>query len=333
MKKLSLFMLAVIFIFALFACEDASTDESQASVESQVQESEASSKESADSQAESDVESSAESDPDAILTAEEMIEIEEITAVTKNEQYSRSDAYVYNIEFVSDGLKLNAQLALPANYEANNYPTVIYLPDIGYDEGFLIENFAYKKVNVIRLFSRGAKGNEGMKDVCGEDFSDTELILKFCRESDFLSRGGIAVAGSSEGSIHALKLAAKHSSELIGCVVSQTLCDIEKACEEREQSKQFFEYFLGGSFDEVPEEYKKRSAIYYADEIKVPVLIICYKDTEERPTKYQAEALKSALDAAGGNGEIYNIDVSYSDFNGTAFMKFIPWIKALAEAK
>ncbi len=329
MKKISLFMAVLFCLLAFAACGEGETQESTAS---DFVSSEASVEASSVPEVSSLPEESSEPDEDKILTAEEMSELEEINSVAKNEQFCTSSAVVYNIEFVSDGVKMNAQLALPINYEKNDYPTVIYLPDISYDESFLVQNFANKKLNVIRMFSRGAKGNEGMKDVCGKDFVDTELLLEICKSTDFLSRGGIFVAGSSEGSIHALKLAAEHSEDLLGCAVINVISDIESVCEIKENSKKFFEYFLGGSFEEVPEEYKSRSAVYYADKIKVPVLIFAYKDSEQTP-RQQAEVLKESIDNAGGQSEIYDIDVVYSDFNGTAFLKLVPWVKSLSRER
>ena len=38
--------------------------------------------------------------------------------------------------------------------------------------------------------------------------------------------------------------------------------------------KQVLRDCIGGSPEELPEEYKKRSAVYWADEITVPVLLI-----------------------------------------------------------
>ena len=38
---------------------------------------------------------------------------------------------------------------------------------------------------------------------------------------------------------------------------------------------------IGGSPEEMPEEYEKRSAVYWADEINIPVLIIHSKGDEK----------------------------------------------------
>ena len=176
MKKLSLLMAIILFLAAFSACV---VEETQESVEAEgIFSSEAILEESSD-QVEESSESYDLSEPDEnkILTVEEMTELDAIISIEKNEKYSNRDAVVYDLKYVSDGLKLNAQIALPANYAERSYPTVIYFPEVTYDHGFLVSNFAKRGLNVIRVSSRGVHGNEGTKDLCGKDFADAEAML------------------------------------------------------------------------------------------------------------------------------------------------------------
>ena len=332
MKKLSLFMAIILFLAAFSACV---VEETQESVETEgIFSSEAMLEESSD-QVEESSESYKPNEPDEnkILTVEEMTELDAIISIEKNEKYSNRDAVVYDLKYVSDGLKLNAQIALPANYAERSYPTVIYFPEVTYDHSFLVSNFAKRGLNVIRVSSRGVHGNEGTKDLCGKDFADAETVLSICKATDFLSRGRIAVIGAGEGSARALKLAAEYPDDVIGCSVINVLSDLESICELRgEGLTEYFERVIGGTIEELPDEYKKRSAVHFADKIETPVLIFAYKDTPELP-RQQAEILKDAIDKSGGECTIYDIDEVYSDFNGKAFFKLIPWVIGLAEER
>lgn len=329
MRSLSFFMAALLCLFAFAACDD----KPQESSEPEINSSEVLLEDSSKLEGLGDEDGSSEPDESKIRIAEEMIELDNIISIVKNEKYSTRDALVYNVQFVSDGLKLNAQIALPANYSKRSYPTVIYLPEVTYDESFLVDNFAKRGMNVIRFSSRGVHGNEGQKDLCGKDYIDAETALSICKAVDFLSRGGIAVIGAAEGSARALKLAAEHPEEIVGCAVINVLSDLESLCELRGDGiSEYFEKVIGGTADELPDEYRKRSAVYFAEKIKVPVLIFAYQDTPEIP-RQQAEILQEAINKSGGECEIYDIDVVYSDFNGKAFFKLIPWVIGLAEGK
>lgn len=65
---------------------------------------------------------------------------------------------------------------------------------------------------------------------------------------------------------------------------------------------------IGGSPEEIPEEYEKRSAVYWADEFKCPVLFFHSKE-DPRVSYDQAEKLVAALEAAGKEYKF----VSYDD--------------------
>ncbi|MBQ9744526.1 MAG: hypothetical protein IJW19_05315 [Clostridia bacterium] len=265
-----------------------------------------------------------------INTVAKMTELDSVYSVTLNTEYTSDDFLVYDLILLSDGLKLRAEMVLPRDYQLKNYTTVMYFPEIGRYYEYLIDGFGRSGYIVIRLSARGLEGSEGVRDVCGKDYADAEMLLKICQSCDFLSRGGIVAAGSGEGSVKALKLASEHSDEIKGCAVIDVISDYESLIEVRgEGIKQLMETLIGGSITEMPEEYRKRSAVYFADKIDTPMLILAYKDHPLCPEE-QGTMLRDAINNAGGTCTYISIDQISSDFyNEYAFSHLVQWMAAL----
>jgi len=262
-----------------------------------------------------------------ILSPEDMLTLDEINSVKQNNEYTTTDALVYDITFVSGGLSMNAALVLPADYAEKNCPTMLYFPDVGHTPDVLATNYAAKDVIVFRLWGRGRDGNEGVRDMGGEDAADAETLLEISRSCDFLSRGGIFAAGSSEGSIRALRLAQLHSDALAGCAVVDCISDLAAFGEARgEAIQQLSSYLVGGTPEELPDEYKKRSAVFFADQITTSVLILAYENSPLAPME-QATALKEALDSVGTECRLEKLPKLSSDFSRDALQILLPWIR------
>jgi len=262
-----------------------------------------------------------------ILSPEDMLALDEITSVEQNNEYTTADALVYDIAFVSNGLSMNAVLVLPADYTEKDCPTMLYFPDVGYTPDALAANYAAKDVIVFRLWGRERDGNEGARDMGGEDAADAETLLEISRNCDFLSRGGIFAAGSAEGSIRALRLAQLHSDALAGCAVVDCISDLAAFGEARgEAIQQLSSYLVGGTPEELPDEYKKRSAVFFADQITTSVLILAYENSPLAPME-QATALKEALDSVGTECRLEKLPKLSSDFSRDALQILLPWIR------
>lgn len=277
------------------------------------------------------IETTMPTEEEKISSIEDMTEIDGILSVTKLVEFCTPDESAYKVDFEINGLKRYAEIALPNDYAEKAYPAVLYFPDIGYGVNYLVDNFAKKDVIVIRLFSRGSKDNEGTKNFCGEDFADAEMLLELCQSCRFLTDGGIFTAGAVTGTTFALKLAAEHPDMIDGCALVDAICDYEAFTEEQgEQIKNLFITVIGCSEEKLPEELAMRSPKNYCETIKAPVIMFCY---EESPmvSKSQSEMLKELLDSNGNETELHYLNPVSSDFNGTAFMKLIPWIKNISK--
>ena len=270
-------------------------------------------------------------EPVLMQTVEEMAELENVISVEKLDDFCSVSELAYKVEFESDGLKRYFELVLPADYAEKDYPTILYFPDVEHEVSFLVDNFAKKDVIVVRLFYRGTNGNEGMKDYCGKDYIDVENLLSLCLSCDFLSNGGIVTAGAAMASVYALRLTADYPDAIIGCAAVDVVFDYESFADFRGDGVRalFLALFECGE-DDFSKECAARSPKYFVNSITDPILMFSYEASPIMP-KEQSEMLKAMLDENGCETELIYLDPVRSDFNGTAFLKLIPWIKALSE--
>ena len=264
-----------------------------------------------------------------ILSVEEMIELKSVKSVIKNEEYSGNGCLIYDLVFDFDGVIIDAQMAIPEDYATKNYATLLYFPDVMLKYQYL-SYYASSGYIIIRFGYRSDADETQRRDVCGEDYNDVKSFFEICRECDFLSRGGLAVMGSAEGSVRALMLAKDYPDDIMGCAVIDVISDIESFIEFRgEGIKQLYEYRIGYSIEEKPEEYQKRSPVYFADEIGVPVLIFAYNNHPLIPVE-QATMLKSAILDGGGSCELKVLYELSSDFmTESSVLVMLPWITEL----
>ena len=280
-----------------------------------------------------DTEAATTTEPESTLrTVEDMTQIEIVSAVTKLTEYCTVSELAYRVDFEVDGLKRYIEIALPSDYAQKDYPCVLYFPEVGTEADFIVDNFAKKNVIVMRLFQRGSKGNEGVNDFCGKDFADAQALYTICQACPFLSSYGIFTAGASTGAVFALRLAAEYPNEINGCVVIDTISDFEALAEFRgEDMRNMLLYMFDCSEQEFSAECAKRSPKSFYKTIKAPVLMFCYTENPLLPAS-QSEELKALLDAEDRDVELVHLSPYTSDFNGTAFMKLIPWIKEISES-
>ena len=260
-----------------------------------------------------------------VFYVEKMTELDGVVSVVKNEQESIDGCLAYDLVLDLDGVYLDAQIVMPQDYRYKDYSTVLYFPETGLNYYNLRYLYASNGVIVVRLGYRSGESVEQKKDFCGKDYEDVKSFFEICKQCDFLTRAGITVFGSSEGSVRALKLAVDYPNDIMGCAVIDVISDIESFMNAREESiRQLFEYQIGGSIEDMPEEYQKRSAIYFADKIDIPVMILAYKDHPLVPME-QATKLRDAIISGGGECEYQVLDEINSDFGVSALYAMNSW--------
>ncbi len=232
----------------------------------------------------------------------------------------------FKLTFISEGLKICAEISVPDDYEEKSYPLLLYFPGMNTEHRLIATEFAANGISIIRLYARGSGGSEGKKDLGGTDYKDAVKLIEICKQADFWKDSKIFLAGSSEGSVTAFRIATECADLVSGVAAADVISDLTSFAEYRgEAIKQNINGLIGET-DDLAGEYAKRSALMFAEKIKCPVLLISYTENPLFSEK-QASALHSAVTAMGGKSEHRRIDTLGTDFRGGASRSLVMWIK------
>ena len=161
---------------------------------------------------------------------------------------------------------------------------------------------------VITVEYRGKPGVTDGTDECGgAELYDFLKLIDFCEEFAFVDMDRLYMMGPSRGGMTTYQ-AIRVDERIKKAIVHSGVADMFLNMENRPDLRENYYKMIGGSPEEVPEEYEKRSAVYWADEFKCPVLFFHSKG-DPRVSYAEAEKLVAALEAAGKEYKF----VSYDD--------------------
>ena len=148
---------------------------------------------------------------------------------------------------------------------------------------------------------RGGNGTEGIDQYGGDDLNDVIRLIDFCDKTfAFADIGDLCVEGESRGGMMTY-MTARRDKRVKKIIVCSGVSDLFAVFNEREDKMtEVLVRCIGGTPEELPEEYERRSAVFWADEIKIPVLIIHSKGDKQAIFETQAlpivEKLKDNTD-------------------------------------
>ncbi len=140
---------------------------------------------------------------------------------------------------------------------------------------------------------RGSEGCTGYDEFGGDDINDVLSLIDICGELSFADMSDLCVGGVSRGGMMSY-MAARLDKRVKKVVAVSAVTDLKASYGEREDMKEILDTFIGGTPDELPTEYEKRSAVCWADELNVPVLIIHSRD-DKMVSYSQAEEMAKTL--------------------------------------
>lgn len=263
-----------------------------------------------------------------INTMEKLAEVEDVISVTK-QSFSKQikGAISYKVLYKSSNGKLSADVVLPSDYTNKNYTVLIYFPEVGINIDSLALNYANNDIIVIRSYARGFDESEGMRDLGGEnDLEDAQKLLSIFNAATFIKNSKIFVAGSSEGSISALRLFAEDTEHRIsGCAIVDVVADLRSFELARgENIQNLLSALIGKTYEEAPEEYDLRSAVKFSEKLDRPILMMHYLSNPFFPIE-QTNSLYNLL-SHNQDRTYYKIDAKTSDFNGEGLQRLLSWI-------
>ena len=170
----------------------------------------------------------------------------------------------------SEGLKLSFFMA--RQEKKGSLPLVILNHGGGgmsdTDEHMAI-SMAYLGYVAVCLSFRGYYGSEGRQEYGKGEILDILNLVDFMKTKDYVDRKRIGMFGYSRGGHHAL-LAAERTDDFKVLVICSAPVDIF----ELSKLHPFIIDLVGGTPEELPEEYIIRSPIYFVENITCPLLII-----------------------------------------------------------
>lgn len=217
------------------------------------------------------------------------------------ELLSLKECATYKFKYTSDNYKIEGYISIPLECIENQIPTKCILYNRGGNSkiGLLDENYTEKicletSRIVIASQYRGAGGNEGVDQFGGDDLNDVIKLIDLCENTfEFVDMNDFCSLGVSRGGMMTF-MAARQDDRIKKIIAVSAVSNLIDAYNERDDMKTILNNYIGSSPDYLPKEYEKRSAIFWADEIKVPVLLI-HSRYDESVSFYQSEALYEKL--------------------------------------
>lgn len=219
----------------------------------------------------------------------------------------------YKFTYMSDYYQVVGYISIPMDCINSKTPYKVIVYNRGGNGSFSMLNdtdtaqiCAYSNRVVIASNYRGSQGSTGKDEFGGADLNDVIKLIDLCENFEFADMTDLCVAGVSRGGMMSY-LSARADDRVKRVVAVSAPTDLIEMYSEREDMQKVLTGSIGGSPKDLPEEYEKRSAVYWADEIDVPVLIIHSNEDQQVPYS-QAEKLAEKL-------EKYNKDYSFISYD------------------
>jgi dipeptidyl aminopeptidase/acylaminoacyl peptidase len=213
------------------------------------------------------------------------------------------EAVLYEITYMSDGLRVKGFLARPT--AAGVYPGVVVnhggLGSIANPERVAL--FAEAGYVSIGSHYRGNGGSEGVEDYGGQDVHDVLNAIKVLESLDYVDASRLGMWGVSHGGQMTL-LAIAQGAPVRAAVTWHGVTDVEALVEFYRGSGDVglghdeLMRIIGATPEEDPQAYAWRSPIRFIDKINVPLLVIHGSDDCAVPLA-QSETLVAALRSRG----------------------------------
>lgn len=236
---------------------------------------------------------------DKIITS--MIEV--VLTEEESESGSFEDIEMYKIGYSSDGLNVVGYLVKPKIID-DKAPVIIFNRGGNQEFGKLTDRHAkfwfsrYTDRGYVVLASqyRGNDGGEGQEEFGGSDLNDVKALIDVVKQTDYMDNDQIYMIGGSRGGMMTY-MACRNSDDIKAATVFVGLSDCIESYENRDQGmKNVLTSLIGGTPEEKEEEYIKRSAYYWADEITVPIYIFHGGEKDWRVSTNQAVKMAQKLE-------------------------------------
>lgn len=241
--------------------------------------------------------------PESYESLEDMIQVTEMDDGNAGTSSGQMPAVTYRVRYQSGECQVVAYLSIPKKCleEKQPYPCIIYNRGGNRDYMMLkmedIKNMAESSGKIVFASQyRGVGGGTGKDEFGGADLQDVLKLVDLCQEFAFVDQEELYMMGVSRGGMMTY-MAMREDARIKKGVVISGDADLFMEYEEREDMREVLEELIGGTPKELPKEYEKRSAAYWAEELLCPVLII-HSRQDKLVSFGQAEKMVTCLEDA-----------------------------------
>ncbi|RYE26352.1 MAG: S9 family peptidase [Sphingobacteriales bacterium] len=224
----------------------------------------------------------------------------QLISKTELQPHTNDSIAVYEISYTSDSLKIKGFVVEPLNNK-EKLPVVIF--NRGGNRSFKmidsttlaqwIKPIAKAGYVVVASQYRGSKGSEGFDEIGGKDVDDVLNLIPVLSELPECDTTRVGMYGWSRGGIMTYLALAK-TNKIKAAVIGGAPSDMFGLMEQRPKLEDIYRETVPNYDSNRNEELKKRSAVYWADQIarNTPVLIIHGKK-DKRVNYDQAQQLSN----------------------------------------
>lgn len=239
----------------------------------------------------------------------------------------RENTLLFTFRYRSASEEVEGMLAVPANL-SQVLPAVIYCHggnrDLSPMRPITACHLAAAGYVGIGSQYRGCSGSTGSDEFGGADVLDVIRLIDLALRLPFVRKEGVYVQGHSRGGMMAY-LCAAHDPRVHAVAIGAGVADCVMMYNLREQSmKEVFHELVGGSPEQLPEEFRRRSAVCWPEKISAPVLI-CQGTNDWRVDPQQSINMDAALEKAGREHRLVLYENADHSLQGTNY-----WTDVLA---
>lgn len=211
-----------------------------------------------------------------------------IEEVSEQVEYCMNEpVFIYRILYQSADYEIESILSIPKHYieKKEKSPCIIYNRD-GYGKNGIntpasISYLAsYLDLAVFATQYRGYNESTGKDEFGGADLNDVTNLINVAEKIKFLDMNKLYMFGAGRGGMMTY-MTIRKDSRIKKAIVFGGIADAITSYKYNKTIAKELTYAIGGNPKTKLEEYKARSAVYWANEIKCPVMIIHSKKDKQ----------------------------------------------------
>lgn len=238
----------------------------------------------------------------------------------------------YRFFYQSDDLKIEAFISAPVDLLGKKKSPCLIYNHGGNREYGALENvettfYAYQFHTIcVATNYRGCGSSQGTDAFGGDDVHDVIHLIDLCQKLDYVDTNQINMLGVSRGGMMTYETL-REDKRIHKAVVVAGVADCSMSYEERSDMQPLLQELIGGTPKQLPEEYEKRSAIAWADQINTPLLIF-HTTGDDKVSVKQADKLVEQLKKYQKDYEYVTFDSHvHGDLRNTDVEKIRKWLQ------